>query len=200
MTVTEILLSAKLKEAEPSLDLLGADRKVLKVAYEDFKNYVKFLAFASDKTVNDSEMVQQTKTDSRTNGEFLSAWTNLWLKKWKQRFSLILGQIDMKKQNVSPETLARAQATWTKLSTREEMIEMIAITLIRNSEVCGTNILAEDILRRELIKTPDLDVDCAKQVLTLFNSSLTKAQEISQRPGPLIHIRVDKEYYCKSCQ
>jgi len=200
MTITETHLSAKLKQAEPSLDLLGADRKVLKVAYQDLKNYEKFLAFTSDKTINGSKVVQQAKADSQAHGEFLSTWTNLWLKKWKQRFSLILGQTDMKKQNISPETLAKVQATLESLSKREEMLEMIAITLIRNSEVCGTSILAEDILRRELIKIPNLDVDCTKQVMNLLNSSLTEAQEISRRPGPLVHIRVDKQYYCQSCQ
>jgi hypothetical protein len=200
MTVTERLLSQELKKAEPSLDLLGADRKVLQVAYDDFKNYEKFLAFSSEKTMNDSEIAQQAKNDSRTNEEFLSAWANLWLKKWKQRFSLLLGQTDMEKQAANPEKLANAQATWTKLSCREEMLEMIATTLIRNSEVCGISIIAEDILRRELMKTPTLDVDCAKQVLTLLNASLTEARKMSMRIGPLVHIKVDKEYYCDACQ
>jgi hypothetical protein len=58
MTLTEIMLSAKLKEAEPTLDLLGADRKVLKIAYEDFKNYEKFLSFTSHKTIEGSESTQ----------------------------------------------------------------------------------------------------------------------------------------------
>ena len=104
MTVTEILLSAKLKEAEPTLDLLGADRKVLKIAYEDFKNYEKFLSFASDKNFESSESTQVKMQLSEKEyleevGTFLSAWTNFWLKKWKQRFSLIMGQTNIKQQN-----------------------------------------------------------------------------------------------------
>jgi hypothetical protein len=199
MIVTEILLSIELKKAEPSLDLLGADRKVLQVAYDDLKNYQKFLAFSSELSAN-IWGIAQPKTDSQTNEEFLSAWTNLWLKKWKQRFCLLLGQTDTKKQDVNPEKLAKAQAAWIKLSSRVEMVEMIAITLIRNSEVCGTSIIAEDILKHELMKTLDVDLDCTKQVFTLLNASLGKAREMSQRTGPLVHIKVDKEYYCKSCQ
>jgi hypothetical protein len=205
MTLTEIMLSAKLKEAEPTLDLLGADRKVLKIAYEDFKNYEKFLSFTSHKTIEGSESTQikMQLSEKEYQAEievFLSAWTCIWLKKWKQRFSLILGQTNIKQQNAHPDATAKAQAAWTKLTAREEMIEMIAFTLIKNSEVCGTTIIAEDILRSELIKNPDLDIDCTKQVLTLLNRALNKAHETSKRTGAIVGIKVEKNYYCESCQ
>ncbi len=196
MTITEIMLSAKLKEAEPTLDLFGADRKVLKIAYEDFKNYEKFLSYTSDRTLKSPESNQ----DQAEIGAFLSAWTCIWLKKWKQRFSLILGQTTIKQQNAHPESTAKAQAAWTKLTAREEMIEMIAFTLIKNSEVCGTTIIAEDILRSELLKNPDLDIDCTKHVLTLLNKALNKAHETSKRTGAIVGIKVEKNYYCESCQ
>lgn len=205
MTVTERMLSAKLKEAEPTLDLLGADRKVLKIAYEDLKNYEKFLSFTSDKTLESLESDQvKTQLSEKENLDdidaFLSAWTSLWIRKWKQRFSLILGHTTFKHQNADPEAVAKAQALWSKLGSREEMIEMIAFALIKRSEVCGTTIIAEDILRRELLRTPDLDIDCTVQVLSLLNRVLNKAHEISQRTGPIVRIKVDKHYYCESCQ
>jgi hypothetical protein len=205
MAITEILLSIKLKEAEQSLDLLGADRKVLKIAYEDLKNYEKFLSFTSNKTLESSDSTQvkmqlSEKEYSEEIEAFLSAWTSLWLKKWKQRFSLILGQTNLKQQNVRPEAAAKAQTAWTKLTAREEMIEMIAFTLIKNSEVCGTTVIAEDILRRELLRNPDLDIDCTKQVLALLNIALKKAHETSKRTGAIVGIKVDKNYYCESCQ
>ncbi len=205
MTITEIMLSAKLKEAEPTLDLLGADRKVLKIAYEDFKNYEKFLSFTSDKTLESPESSQVTiqsseKEYSEENEAFLSAWTCIWLKKWKQRFSLILGQTNIKQQNAHPEASAKAQAAWTNFTAREEMIEMITLTLIKNSEVCGTTVIAEDILRSELLKNPDLDIDCPKQILTLLNTALNKAHETSKRTGAIVGIKVDKNYYCESCR
>ncbi len=205
MIITEMLLSAKLKEAEPTLDLLGADRKVLKIAYEDFKNYEKFLSLTSDKTMERSESIQikmqMFEKEYRSEiGEFLSAWTCIWLKKWKQRFSLILGQTNIKQQNAHPEATAKAQAAWTELTAREEMIEMIALTLIKNSEVCGTNIVAEDILKRELGRNPNIDIECTKQVLTLLNTTLNSANETSKRTGPFVGIKVDKNYYCESCR
>ena len=42
MNFIETTLSKKIKEAEPTLDLQGADRKVLQVAIQDFTNYLKF--------------------------------------------------------------------------------------------------------------------------------------------------------------
>ncbi len=201
MTVTERMLSAKLTEAEPTLDLLGADRKVLKIAYEDFKNYENFLAFMSDKAVESQVKMQLSeKENQEETGAFLSAWTSLWLKKWKQRFNLIIGQTNLKQQNSNPAATAKAQTASTNLAAREEMIEMIAVTLIKNSEICGTTIVAENILRSELLRNPDLDSGCSKQVLTLLNSTLNKAYETSKRTGPLVHIKVEKNYYCESCQ
>jgi hypothetical protein len=201
MIVTERMLSEKLMEAEPSLDLFGADRKVLKIAYEDFKNYQKFLTFTSNKTTeNQVKMLLSEKEYPEETGAFLSAWTNLWLKKWKQRFSLLVGQTNSKQQNANPEATGKAQTAWTNLAAREEMIEMIAITLIKNSEICGTTIVAEDIIRKELLRNPDLGVASSKQVLSLLNSALNKAYETSRRTGPLVRIKVEKNYYCESCR
>lgn len=201
MNFTEVLLSEKLKAAEPTLDLLGADRKVLKVAYDDFKNYEKFLSFKSVKAVecSNSDSSKTSTPSKKDDPEELSAllggWTCLWLKKWKERCSLIIGQTNTNQHNVDYEAAAKAQATWARFVNREELIEMVTITLIKNGEVCLTGLIAEDIVRKELIKNPNLDSDCPKQVLTLLNSCLNKAHETSKRTGPLIYIKVEKNYY-----
>jgi hypothetical protein len=205
MTLIETLLSAKLKETEPTLDLFGADRKVLKIAHEDFENYIKFLAFASGKPLeslenSESEILRSEREYLEEINALLSSWTTLWLKKWKERFNLILGHAKINQPFVSnPETIAKAQVTWSKLECREEIIRMIILSLIKNSELCGTRIIAEDILRRELTKNPNLEVTCTKQVLTLLNAALNKAHETSKRTGPLVYIKVDKNYFCKNC-
>lgn len=68
---------------------------------------------------------------------------------------------------------------------------------VKNGEVCLTGLIAEDIARKELIKNPNLDSDCPKQVLAFLNCCLNKAHETSKRKGPLIYIKVGKNYYSK---
>ena len=53
MNFVETMLSKKIEEAEPSLDLQGADRKVLQVAIQDFTNYINFSSnFGTKETKN----------------------------------------------------------------------------------------------------------------------------------------------------
>ena len=52
MNFIETMLSKKIKEAEPTLDILGADRKVLQVAIQDFTNYLNFNSNLADKETN----------------------------------------------------------------------------------------------------------------------------------------------------
>ena len=42
MNFVEIMIGEKLKDADPALDIMGSDRKVLQVACQDFTNYLKF--------------------------------------------------------------------------------------------------------------------------------------------------------------
>lgn len=42
MNFVELMIGEKLKEADPALDIMGSDRKVLQVACQDFTNYLKF--------------------------------------------------------------------------------------------------------------------------------------------------------------
>jgi hypothetical protein len=198
MTPTEILISRKLKEAEPTLDVLGADRKVLQVACQDFANYINFISNVSDKKTHSLEAYSVGQISKKTSGEFgafLTVWSGMWLKKWKERFNLMIGQTMSKQPCRNESTKAEGNDLLAKLECREEMIEMVVFGLIKNSEVCGTRIIAEDILRQEMRKMANEDVNDSQLLLTLLNNALFRAREVSQRVGPLISIKVEKTYY-----
>jgi hypothetical protein len=198
MTPIEVLLSRKLKEAEPTLDILGADRKVLQVACQDFASYLKFLSSASDKKTLSLEVKlvgRFSKKPSAEVGAFVTVWIGMWLKKWKERFSLLIGQTIQKQTCSGNEAVAEANSFWAKLDCREELVEMVVSALIRNSEVCGTRIIAEDILKQEMRKMVNQDVSDKQQLLTVLNNALYRAREVSQRIGPLVSIKVEKNYY-----
>jgi hypothetical protein len=125
----------------------------------------------------------------------LTVWSGIWLKKWKQRFNLIIGPTGQKQPCKNEAAKVEANDLWSKLECKEEMIEMVVFGLIRNSEVCGTRIIAEDILRHEVGRIVNPDVSDSELLLTVLNNALFRAREVSQRFGPLVSIKVEKTYY-----
>jgi hypothetical protein len=196
MNQIEQVLSAKLKESDPTLELLGADRRVLQVATQDFANYLRYLSFSDQTTSFGSTPINKIfKENPEEVGAFLTVWSGIWLKKWKQRFRLALGQINDKQPCQNQENIIKANALWLKLECREEMLEMVEFTLIKNSEICGTKIIAADLLKKEVQKIADLEPGNSQQLIAVLNSALNKAKEIPQRNGALVLIKVEKEYY-----
>ncbi len=59
MNFVEIMLGEKLKDADPALDIMGSDRKVLQVACQDFTNYLKFHWNLIGKESNQCELVEK---------------------------------------------------------------------------------------------------------------------------------------------
>jgi hypothetical protein len=200
MNFIEILLSEKLKDKNPMLDVLGSDRKVLQIACQDLTNYLKVHWDLVGKEANECELVEKLESFFNENptelDEFLSIWTGIWLRKWKERVKLLIGNENTKRWNKVTKILDNAEPLWEKLSNRQEMQEVITSTLIKNGEICGTSILAENLLKMELGDEKRKEyVNEKEQALSVMNNTLRKARELAQSKGPLIFVKVDKGYY-----
>ena len=200
MNLIEILLSEKLKDKNPMLDVLGSDRKVLQIACQDLTNYLKVHWDLVGKEANECELVEKLESFFNENptelDEFLSIWTGIWLRKWKERVKLLIGNENTKRWNKVTKILDNAEPLWKKLSNKQEMQEVITSTLIKNGEICGTSILAENLLKMELGDEKSKEyVNEKEQVLSVMNNTLRKARELAQSKGPLIFVKVDKGYY-----
>ncbi len=199
ITQMEKILSKKIQEAEPSLDIQGQDLKVLQVATQDLTNYIKFIS-QTDKepTPTDNPYVAEPSpnVDAEEMEAFLTVWTSMWLSKWKQRFNLIIGQPTQTQCCKPAQSTVDVEPLWLRIASREEMIEHVANVLIKNSEVAGTRIIAENILKTQLSKKTDLDINDREQLFTFLNSALIRARAIAETKGPLVSIKVDKNYYC----
>jgi hypothetical protein len=202
MNFMEMLLSDKLKERNPMLDVFGSDRKVLQIACQDFTNYLKVHWDLIGKEANDYEIVERLEKIFNENpselGEFLGVWTGMWLGKWKERVKLLIGDENSKRWNRVTRILENAETAWRKLSNRQEMQEMITNTLIKNAEICGTSILAENLLKMELGEEKTNYRNEEERILNVLNATLSKARELAQSRGPLIFVKVDKGYYQSS--
>ena len=199
MNFIEILLSEKLKEKNPLLDVFGSDRKVLQIACNDLTNYLKVHWQLIGREENEYELADKIeefyKENPKEMEEFLEVWTGMWLKKWNERVKLLIGNQEARRWNKVTKVLNKAQPLWRKLRNRHEMQEIVASTLIKNGEICGTSILAENLLKMELGGSKKKYSNDEELVLNVVNSTLRKARELSQSRGPLIFVKIDKGYY-----
>ncbi len=199
MNFIEMLLSEKLKSKNPMLDIFGADRKVLQIACQDFTNYLKVYWNLVGKETNEFELVDKLEEfyqkEPKELEEFIDLWTGVWLKKWGERVKLLIGNEEAQKWNKATKILNNAEPVWVRLTNRREMQEVVISTLIRNGEICGTSILAENLLKMELGENKRKYTSDHEQVLNVVNNTLRKARELTRSKGPLIFVRIDKGYY-----
>jgi hypothetical protein len=198
MNFIEALLSDKLKELNPTLDVFGSDRKVLQIACQDFTNYLKFHWNLVGKEANECEIAENLEKFFNENPaeleEFLDIWVKVWFKKWKERVKLLIGNENSNKWDKVTKILANAEPLWRKLPNRQETQEIVIYTLIKNGEICGTSILAENILKMELGERGRESLN-EEQVVNIVNNSLRKARQLARSRGPLIYVKIDKGYY-----
>jgi hypothetical protein len=199
MNFIETLLSEKLKEIDPTMDVFGSDRKVLQIACQDLTNYLKVHWNLVGKEANECELVDMLEKFFKENPdeleEFFGIWTGIWFKKWKERVKLLIGNENFSRWNKVTKILSNAEPIWRKLSNRQEMQELVTSTLIKNGEICGTSILAENLLKMELGEKNRQYINEEEQTMNLVNNTLRKARELTHSKGPLIYVKIDKGYY-----
>ena len=199
MNFVETLMSEKLIEKNPLIDVLGADRKVLQIACQDLTNYLKFHWDISGIDAGQCEVVERLEKLYEQNPEelqeFMSVWSGMWLKKWGERVRLLIGNENSKRWNNVTKILNNAEPIWARLSNRHQMEDVVISTLIKNGEICGTSILAENLLKMELGDEKKKYPSEKEQTLNVVNNALRKARDLTQSKGPLIFVKVDKGYY-----
>lgn len=199
MNFIETLLSEKLLEKNPLIDVLVADRKVLQIACQDLTNYLKVHWDLIGKEASQCDVVEELERTFEENSkeleEFLGVWTGIWFKKWNERVKLLIGNDNSKRWNNVTRILNNAEPIWRGLSCHQEMEDIVTSTLIKNGEICGTSILAENLLKMELGSEKKTYANDKEQMVNVVNNALKKARELTQSKGPLIFVKVDKGYY-----
>ncbi|MEM2953614.1 MAG: hypothetical protein QXU21_04990 [Candidatus Bathyarchaeia archaeon] len=199
MNFIEMLLSEKLKNKNPMLDILGSDRKILHIACQDLTNYLRVHWNIIGKEASEYELTEKLEEfyqkEQKELEEFIDLWTGIWLKKWNERVKLLIGDEDSKKWNRITKIINNAEPIWRKLPNRRELQEVVISTLIKNGEICGTLILSENLLKMELGEHRRKYANTKEQTLNVLNNTLRKARELARSKGPLIFVKIDKGYY-----
>jgi hypothetical protein len=199
MNFVEIMIGEKLKEADTALDIMGSDRKVLQVACQDFTNYLKFHWNLIGKEASQCELVERLENLFREDPSeldgFLTVWIGIWFKKWKERVKLLIGDQNASRWSKISKNVSNAEPVWKRIENKQELLEIVVATLVKNGEICGTEILSENLLKMELGEKGVQDPSDIERVFTAVNDALRKAREMAQSKGPLIFVKIDKGYY-----
>lgn len=199
MNFLEVMLVEKLQDADSNLNITGSDRKILQVACEDLTNYLKYHWNLIGATANQCELVERLehilKEKHEELEEFLSVWTGMWFKKWQERVKLLIGEQKANKWVKASKTISNAEPLWQKLEHKQELREIVAATLIKNGEICGTEILSENLLKMELGGKRTQGLSDNERVFLVVNNALRRARNMAQSKGPLIFVKIDKGYY-----
>jgi len=201
MNFLETLLAESLRNRNPQLDLQGTDRRVLEIAHEDLTNFLKVHWNLVGKESTDYELIEKLYScyheDPKELEEFVNIWSGIWIKKWGERVKLLIGKKDASSWQKIDQKLCEAEPLWKALPNRREIEDIVIESLIRNGEVCGTTILAENLIKMELGSYTDkkINANSDQDVLNMVNGALRRARSLARSKGPLIFVRLDKKFF-----
>jgi hypothetical protein len=203
--ISEIIKN-RLKELLPQFSPSGIDNKLFVTSVEDFINYLKFLW---DGKLRDSQASANIdSTDEPLTGrdlhevfmewlescpeatkEEIDAWVSLWLCKWKARVQILFGE-----ENIHNRNFNQMQDVIKKhdpMGFQEEKMyrEPVIFTLISNSEIVGTEILAKVIINKAYSKLKSRPRE-VREKLQFLNECMREAKDMSTVSGKRIFISV----------
>jgi len=192
-----LLLSESLMKRAPQLDLAGADRKILFIAIEDLKNYLKVHWRLMGRKTAESELGEKVHRYFHERieelEEFVDFWTGMWIRKWNERVKLVIGNKDHQRLN-SIRDLGESKPSWRRLGSWGGIEEMAIEALIKNGEICGTSALAQSLLKPEIGQSPQRTAH-RDDFIVAVNDLFKRARELSQSKGPLMFVKIDKSFW-----
>ncbi len=189
-----LLLSESLRKRAPQLDLGGADRKMLFIAIEDLRNYLKVHWKLMGKKNAESELREKVNQFFYKRleelEEFVDFWTGMWMKKWNERVKLVIGNKKHSQLKDIHEFSGKSKSIWG-MGSWSGIGEMAIEALIKNGEICGTSALAESLIKPQIGQASQKEDD----MLVVVNNLFKRARQLSKSEGPLMFIRIDKRFW-----
>jgi len=193
------MLSQSLQNKNPQLNPDTTDKKILQIATQDLLNYLKFhwnLTGRQDVEIELTEKIQDySEKRPEELQQFIELWTGIWIKKWNERVKVLITNEDQTGWNRTDRCQLKAEPIWRELPYRNEMKDIVIGTLIRNGEICGTSILAENLIKTELATDTENKIYANSNILNITKRAMKKARQLSQSKGPLIFVRIDKRFF-----
>ena len=194
MNLIQQLLSKSLRNKNPQLDLQGSDKRILRIASQDFMNYLKFHWKLTGQKITQTEFTERIRKYLHEKPEelkeFLNIWSGIWMKKWNERVKLVTETEESQRLKKKHKQLSQIEPTWRQLRNRKEIEDITVEALIRNGEICGTSILAQHLLKTELASRIERknSTNSLEDLLDITNRVLKRARRLSRNKGPTIFI------------
>jgi len=183
------MLLDRLVELEPNLHLSGPDRGVYKLADEDLRNYICWLHNGD----NEYDIVAGAGLSEEEAKEFVNMWTGQWWKKYKQRTKLVLTDNEFQKFTNTMKGSSSLKAEYLlSQETLNEMRREIIRVLLNSGEICGTEVVANNLIIKEF-RDRDFKKELkVEEVVNVIVSLKRRAQQLAQTTGAFIFILPDK--------
>lgn len=184
-----LLIMNELKRIEPSLNLQREDKRLLQICCADFRNYSDYLV---NLTIGDYHVEEDKEMEKIV--EFIQMWVKGWWKKYKERVKVTI----MKSPRFeASKTRQKGIKMMYKFTEKEisDINKAVIQTLIKNGEVCCTEILADSIFKGVLGRYSEKMEWTQEKKLNLMASIIREAKRMSYVHGPLVFIKPDKKYY-----
>lgn len=204
--MTNVLIMTALQKKEPTLNLNGADHKLLKMCITDFWDYVGYLQRGSLKLEEDKPQqprmvfiniiggkAQVTVNDpvAKEVAEFIEGWVGLWWKKYLQRIKLTFEDKPIDKLGVAGAAIMKRNFNDAE---QREILMHITDSFIKWGELCCPKILAQSLFRRVLGRTQRKKWTVGNKI-NFLSALRGEAKRVAYVHGPLIFIRPDKSFY-----
>lgn len=196
-----------LKKIEPSLELQGRDQRLLHICCADFKNYSDYLeensmnsegimpssvAMEVDLTTGDYRVEENDETEEIV--EFVQMWVKGWRKKYLERVQITVKKFPSFKSSKTRERGARMMSNFSKEEI-DGIKKAIVRTLIKNGEICCTDILTDASFKAVLGRYSKEGEWTPEKKLNFMSSIIREVKRMSHTRGVLVFIKPDKRYY-----
>jgi len=196
MGVFTDLVRSKLKEYVPQIG--DSDDRLYQIATEDLKLYLMY------KWNFESHLLESDFTDKflecvTEEGEdilpLIDLWFSNWIVKWNQRVKIIVKDKDW---NVNVNQLSKLIKRGASLLEPKEIEEYkwpIVNTFIEHGEIACVNIIADQIIKREIGKESEVHTWNLERKLQFINMLMKKVVGYISFKGPLVFVKLDKIYF-----
>lgn len=194
MNLIQLLLSESLRNRNPQFGLQGSAKRILRIASQDFMNYLMFHWKLAGQNITQPELMEKISRYLHEKPEelkeFLNIWSGIWMKKWGERVKLVTETEECQRLRKKHKRLNQIEPMWRQLRNRSEIEEIVVEALIRNGEICGTSILAEHLLKTDLASRTKgkYFTNSLEDLLGITRRVVIKARYLSRTTGPTIFI------------
>jgi hypothetical protein len=170
------------------------------LATADFLNYLKkfwgLLGFRDGEERLHAKLVHYTQHQPEELRQFLRLWLGQWRAKWHGRVKVLA--TDEKPPIEAAGHLTSQSRSPINVPNEDEMIDLVIEVLINHGEVCGTFIVAQELIANELRvflrlyeEETNLDDAVETHILDILNRVLCRVRKLAREDGPLIFLKLE---------